>query len=154
MMNETQATPSDIELQDRMMDAAAQKVIELTPEWIDVAAAGLRLYLTVCDQLGGPIPEMRFVHNNRPCKLQFTLNEVAEGSEFVANDIDHEKQMEICEAILATAEANENGHSLMDLAICSGRLFMIGYDGLAGTVSKVCFRFAKKNYVMNLVEAK
>lgn len=152
MLNETKATLSDIELQDRMMDSAVQKVIELKPEWIDVCAASLRLYLTVCDQLGGPIPEMRFVHNNKPCKLSFNLKEATEGSEFVANDIDHGKQMEICEAILSTAEANEEGHSLMDLAICSGRLFMIGYDGLAGTIDKVCFRHAKKNYTMNLVK--
>lgn len=152
MLSETKATVSDIELQDRMMDAAVQKVIELKPEWIDVCASGLRLYLTVCDQLGGPIPEMRFVHNSKPCKLSFNLKEAVDGGEFVANDIDHEKQMEICEAILATAEANEEGHSLMDLAICSGRLFMIGYDGLAGTIDKVCFRHAKKNYTMNLVK--
>lgn len=152
MMTETQATVSDIELQDRMMDAAVQKVIELTPEWIDVAAAGLRLYLTTCNILGGPIPEMRFVHNSRPCKISFNLKESTESSEFVANDIDKDKQMEICEAILATAEANENGHTIMDLAICSGRLFMIGYDGLAGTIEKICFRHDKKNYTMNLVK--
>ena len=150
MLNETKATVADIELQDRMMDAAVQKVIELKPEWIDVCAAGLRLYLTVCSQLGGPIPEMRFVHNNKPCKISFNLNESTDGSEFTANDIDKDKQMEICDAILTTAEANEEGHSLMDLAICSGRLFMIGYDGLAGTVDKVCFRYSKKNYTMNL----
>lgn len=150
MLNETKATVSDIELQDRMMDAAVQKVIELKPEWIDVCAAGLRLYLTVCNQLGGLIPEMRFVHNSKPCKISFNLNESADGGEFTANDIDKDKQMEICDAILTVAEANEEGHSLMDLAICSGRLFMIGYDGLAGTVDRVCFRYSKKNYTMNL----
>lgn len=150
MLNETKATVADIELQDRMMDAAVQKVIELKPEWIDVCAAGLRLYLTVCNQLGGPIPEMRFVHNCKPCKISFNLNESTDGGEFTANDIDKDKQMEICDAILTVAEENEEGHSLMDLAICSGRLFMIGYDGLAGTVDKVCFRYSKKNYTMNL----
>lgn len=152
MMNEIKATLSDIELQDRMMDAAVQKVIELKPEWIDVCAAGLRLYLTTCDQLGGEIPELRFVHNNRPTRIQFKLREPHEGAEFVANDIDHEKQMEICEAILTVAEENETGHTLMDLAICSGRLFLIGSDGLAGTIEKICFRHAKKNYTMNLVK--
>lgn len=152
MLKEIKPTLSDVELQDKMMDAGVQKVIELKPEWIDVCAAGLRLYLTVCDQLGGPIPEMRFVHNNKPCKLSFNLKEAVDSNEFVANDIDHDKQMQVCEAILAAAEANEECHSLMDLAICSGRLFMIGYDGLAGTVDKVCFRFAKKNYTMNLVK--
>ncbi|QZE56511.1 hypothetical protein pEaSNUABM40_00316 [Erwinia phage pEa_SNUABM_40] len=151
-MQEHKATPADIELQDRMMEAGVQRIIELKPEWIDVCTAGLRLYLTVCDQIGGPIPELRFVHNSKPCRIQFNLNESAEGTEFTANDIDHEKQMAICDAILDVADANEDGHSLLDLAICSGRLFMIGYDGLAGTVEKVCFRFAKKNYTMNLVK--
>lgn len=151
MLQETHATLSDIELQDRMVDAAAQKLIELKPEWVDVCAAALRLYLTVCEQLGGEIPELRFVHNSRPTRLQFRLAESVEGEEFVANEINKEHQMAMAEAILDVAEANEDGHSLMDLAIASGRLFMIGYDGLAGTLDKICFRSHKKNYTMNLV---
>lgn len=152
MLKEIKPSSSDLELQDRAVDAAAQKIIELRPEWVDVAAAGLRLYLTVCEELGGPIPEMRFVHNAKPCRLSFNLNEVKEGAEFVANEIDKDKQLSIVEEILATAEANENGHSLLDLAICSGRLFMIGYDGLGGTLDKICIRCNKKNYTMNLVK--
>lgn len=151
-METIKPTASDLELQDQMMDVAAQKIIELKPEWVDVCASALRLYLIVCAELGGPIPELRFIHNSKPCRLQFNLNEATEGTEFVANDIDKDKQMEIVESLLATAEANPTGHSMLDFAICSGRLFMIGYDGLAGTLDKICFRCNQKNYTMNLVK--
>lgn len=152
MLEEIKPTPTDLELQDQMVDAAAQKIIELKPEWVDVSAAGLRLYLSVCEQLGGPIPELRFVHNAKPCRIRFNLNEVPEGTEFVANEIDKEKQMAIADEMLKTAEACPNGHSLLDIAICSGRLFMVGYDGLAGTLDKICIRCNQKNYTMNLVK--
>ncbi|QZE59556.1 hypothetical protein MPK66_gp312 [Erwinia phage pEa_SNUABM_2] len=151
-METIKPTFSDLELQDQMMDVAAQKIIELKPEWVDVCVAALRLYLIVCDDIGGPIPELRFVHNAKPCRLQFNLLESSGGTEFVANEIDKDKQMEIVEALLSTAEASPTGHSMLDFAICSGRLFMIGYDGLAGTLDKICFRADKKNYTMNLVE--
>lgn len=152
MLEEIKPTLSDVELQDKMMDAGVQKVIELKPEWVDVCASGIRLYLTVCEQLGGQIPEIRFVHNCKPTRIQFILKEAQEGAEFVANEINKEHQMEIAEAILDVAEANEEGHSLLDLAICSARLFMIGYDGLDGTLDKICLRANKKNYTMNLVK--
>ena len=153
-METIKPTVSDLELQDQMMDVAAQKIIELKPEWVDVCAAALRLYLIVCDDIGGPIPELRFIHNAKPCRLQFNLLESSEDTEFVANEIDKDKQMEIVEALLSTAEACSTGHSMLDFAICSGRLFMIGYDGLSGTLDKICFRSNKKNYTMNLVEGK
>ncbi|UAW96806.1 hypothetical protein pEaSNUABM22_00319 [Erwinia phage pEa_SNUABM_22] len=152
MIEEIKPTMSDIELQDQMIDAAAQKLIELKPEWVDVCVAALRLYLTVCEEIGGPIPELRFVHNSKPCRLQFNLKESVEGAEFVANEIDKDKQMAIVDEMLKTAEACPNGHSMLDFAICSGRLFMIGYDGLAGTLDKICFCANKKNYSMTLVK--
>ncbi len=152
MLEEIKPTLSDIELQDEMVDAAAQKLIELKPEWVDVCAAAIRLYLVVCDDIGGPIPELRFVHNSKPCRIQFNLKEPGSDEAFVANEINKDHQMEIVDAMLDVAENCPNGHSMLDLAICAGRLFMVGYDGLADTLDKICLRANKKNYTMNLVE--
>ncbi|AWY08575.1 hypothetical protein HOT49_gp320 [Erwinia phage vB_EamM_Alexandra] len=152
MLEEIKPTLSDMELQDTIMEAGVAKIIEHKPEWIDVATAGARMYLVVVSQLGGPIPEIRFVHNQKPCKIQFKLRESEGTDEFVANDIDHKTQMAILDEMLTTAEASPNGHTLLDLAVCSARLFMIGYDGLAGTVEVIRFRHDQKNYSMNLIE--
>lgn len=152
MMQEIKPTTSDLELQDAMIDAAAQKIVELKPEWVDICAAGLRLYLVVCDEIGGPIPELRFVQNGKPYRLQFMLKEIQEGEAFTANDVDHDHQMAINDAMFNVAESCPEGHSMLDLAICSGRLFVIGYEGLAGTLDKICFRSSGKNYSMNLVK--
>lgn len=151
MFEEHKATLSDIQLQDDIMDGAARKIIKLKPEWIDVCIAGCRLYLVVCDQLGGEIPELRFVHNNRPVKLSFSLRQQSDDQDFISNEVDIEKQKAIVEAMLDVAEANPEGHTLLDLAICSGRLFMTGHDNLAPTINRLCFRFDKKNYAMNLI---
>ncbi len=148
----TNATVANIETQELLMECATRKIIELKPEWVDVCAIGLRLYLTMCDTIGGPVPEVRFVHNARPCRLQFKLKDATDDAEFVANDVDIEKQKAIADAIFDAADKLEQGFANFDLIICAARLFMIGYDGLDGTLDKICIRADKKNYTMNLVK--
>jgi len=154
MLEPIKFNQSEIDLQDAIMEVAVSNVIKLTPNWTDICLAAARLYLTTCDMLNGTIPEIRFSHNGKSTRLEYRLKEVEGTEEFEADAADIEKQKAILDAMFDTAEKSEDGFSYGDLLICSGRLFMIGYDGLAGTKDVLKFRHNKKNFTMHLVEAK
>ncbi|QYW05671.1 hypothetical protein pEaSNUABM25_00315 [Erwinia phage pEa_SNUABM_25] len=149
-MKPIKATEADKALQNECMDAVAQCIILNTPDWRDVAIAGLRLYLVASSMSGAELPCMQFEHNGKPCRLSFKMNVVDEGEDFTPNEVNQAHQQEMVECILAKTEAL-GGYSYFDLFICAGRLFMIGFDGMADTVPALMFRSDKKNYRVNLI---
>lgn len=154
MLEPIKFTQSDIDLQDAVMESVVQKIIETTPEWLDISTAALRVYLTTCNLLGGHVDQIQFIHNGKPTRLSFALNEHTENMPFTATCIDIEKQKELACAVIDAAEFAADSYSYGDLLVCSGRLFMIGHDGMAGTVDHLSFRHQQKNYTMNLVTEK
>lgn len=149
-MNTFKANKEDIANQEAAIAEAAQCIILNTPDWRDVAIAGLRLYLVNTKLCGAEVPYLKFEHNGKPCSLTFNMKVVEPGEDFTPNEVNQAHQQELIECILAKFEAL-GGYSYLDLFMCSGRLFMIGFDGLADTERALTFRSDKTNYRVNLI---
>ncbi len=146
-------TQKDIELQDAIVEAGANKIIELKAEWIDVCIAACRFHLTMSSMIGHEIHGVRVRHNNKWSSVEFKLlpQDESDDTVFVSNEIRQPDQIEIIEAMMTAGEESENGFSYLDFLCCAARLLLIGVEHVSPEVKVLRFRHDKKNYTMNLV---
>ena len=121
---------------------------------IDAAIAGVRLYLTACDILGGDLNEVRFPYNGQTARVSISRRVAVDGEEFVESDWNKDEQMEYCSAIMDAMdkevhEGRADGWQQGILAVIGVRVMMLGIDK-SPDIHKLCIRHSKQNYVISI----
>lgn len=121
---------------------------------VDLALAGVRVYLTACDIIGGPVTEVVFPYAGAIARVTIEAREAEKSEPFEESDIDKEMQKELCEVIFdAMEEPIENnqatGWQNGILAVIGVRVMMLGIDK-SPDIKKLCVRHNKKNYNINI----
>lgn len=117
---------------------------------IDVAIAGVRLYLTACDILGGDLNEVRFPYNGQQVRVAIERKVAGKGEAFVESDWNKDEQMEYCSAIMdamdkEVQEGRADGWQQGILAVIGVRTMMLGIEK-SPDIKKLCIRHSKLNY--------
>lgn len=121
---------------------------------IDVAIAGVRLYLTACDILGGDLNEVSFPYNGNMARVSITRQVAPEGVEFEQSDWSKDEQMAFCNAIIdamdnEVREGRADGWQQGILAVIGVRTMMLGIDK-SPDIHKLCIRHSKQNYIITI----
>lgn len=142
-----------VKVQNALYEAIKSASERRSVQPIDVAIAGLRMFLVSCAELETEVLALNFVHNGKPVKLSLasTITPDSDSAEFVSNEINREHQINIMDDMLDVAESPdfELEWDWADILVVSGRVFMLGYENLENA-TELRFRCNKKNYTFNI----
>ncbi len=121
---------------------------------IDVAIAGVRLYLTACDILGGDLNEVSFPYNGKMARVSIARRVAGKGEEFVESDWSKDEQMQYCSAVMdamdkEVQDGRADGWQQGILAVIGVRVMMLGIDK-SPDLHKLCIRHSKHNYIITI----
>lgn len=155
-MTELKTTTFDNESQTAIrlsVENAKKTITALAIEPVDVAIAGVRVYLACAEMLGGHLKQARFVSGTDIITIGVSVQELPEGEDFTSNEIDRDAQMELGASILdgfddAVEDGVVSGYEQGAMLIAALHVLYLGLKD--SDIKELRFRHNKRNYVSNI----